>query len=94
MRGLAEKERTRGRRIGFRRTPGKFSFKDLVIFVEIDHHDKAYRAIGEVVRRLIEDEKLSAHVGGDMGAVRAWLGGKGEARESITWKAQPYSERV
>jgi mRNA-degrading endonuclease RelE of RelBE toxin-antitoxin system len=35
-------------------------FKDLVIFVEIDHHDKAYRAIDGVVLRLIEDEKLLA----------------------------------
>jgi mRNA-degrading endonuclease RelE of RelBE toxin-antitoxin system len=33
-------------------------FKDLVIFVEIDHHDKAYRAVEGVVQRLIEDEKL------------------------------------
>lgn len=35
-------------------------FKDLVIFVEIDHHDKAYRAIDGVMQRLIEDEKLLA----------------------------------
>jgi len=33
-------------------------FKDLVIFVEIDHHDKAYRAVEGVVQRLIEDENL------------------------------------
>ena len=33
-------------------------FKDPVIFVEIDHHDKAYRAVEGVVQRLIEDEKL------------------------------------
>jgi mRNA-degrading endonuclease RelE of RelBE toxin-antitoxin system len=33
-------------------------FKDLVIFVEIDHHDKAYRAIDGLIERLIEDEKL------------------------------------
>ena len=33
-------------------------FKDLVIFVEIDHHDKAYRAIDGLMERLIEDEKL------------------------------------
>jgi mRNA-degrading endonuclease RelE of RelBE toxin-antitoxin system len=33
-------------------------FKDLVIFVEIDHHDKAYRAVEGLVRHLIEDEKL------------------------------------
>lgn len=32
-------------------------FKDHVIFVEIDHHDKAYRAVEGVVQRLIEDEK-------------------------------------
>lgn len=33
-------------------------FKDFVIFVEIDHHDKAYRAIDGLMERLIEDEKL------------------------------------
>ena len=33
-------------------------FKDLVIFVEIDHHDKAYRAVDGLMERLIEDEKL------------------------------------
>jgi len=33
-------------------------FKDLVIFVEIDHHDKAYRAVDGLIERLIEDEKL------------------------------------
>lgn len=33
-------------------------FKDLVIFVEIDYHDRAYRAVEGVVQRLIEDEKL------------------------------------
>jgi mRNA-degrading endonuclease RelE of RelBE toxin-antitoxin system len=33
-------------------------FKDLVIFVEIDHHDKAYRAIDGLMERLIKDEKL------------------------------------
>ena len=33
-------------------------FKDLVIFVEIDHHDKAYRAVEGLIERLIEDEKL------------------------------------
>ena len=32
--------------------------KDLVIFVEIDHHNRAYRAIDGVVQRLTEDEKL------------------------------------
>ncbi len=34
--------------------------KDLVIFVEIDHNDRAYRAVEGVVQRLIEDEKLLA----------------------------------
>jgi mRNA-degrading endonuclease RelE of RelBE toxin-antitoxin system len=33
-------------------------FKDLVIFVEIDHHDRAYRAMEGLIVRLIEDEKL------------------------------------
>jgi hypothetical protein len=33
-------------------------FKDLVIFVEIDHHDKAYRAVDGLIERLIKDEKL------------------------------------
>jgi hypothetical protein len=33
-------------------------FKDLVIFVEIDHHDKAYRAVDGLIERLIDDEKL------------------------------------
>ena len=33
-------------------------YKDLVIFVEVDHHDKAYRAVDGLVERLIEDEKL------------------------------------
>jgi mRNA-degrading endonuclease RelE of RelBE toxin-antitoxin system len=33
-------------------------FKDLVIFVEIDHHDKVYRAVEGLIERLIEDEKL------------------------------------
>jgi hypothetical protein len=33
-------------------------FKDLVIFVEVDHHDKAYWAVDGLVERLIEDEKL------------------------------------
>lgn len=33
-------------------------FRDLVIFIEIDHHDKAYRAIDGLIERLIEDEKL------------------------------------
>ena len=33
-------------------------FKDLVIFVEIDYHDKAYRVIDGLMERLIEDEKL------------------------------------
>jgi hypothetical protein len=33
-------------------------FKDLVIFVEVDHHDKAYRAVDGLIDRLIEDEKL------------------------------------
>ena len=33
-------------------------FKDLIIFVDIDHHDKAYRAAEGLIVRLIEDEKL------------------------------------
>lgn len=33
-------------------------FKDLIIFVDIDHHDKAYRAVEGLIERLIEDEKL------------------------------------
>lgn len=33
-------------------------FKDLVIFVEIDHHERAYRAVEGLIVRLIEDEKL------------------------------------
>ena len=33
-------------------------FKDLVIFVEVDHHDKAYRAADGLIERLIVDEKL------------------------------------
>ncbi len=35
-------------------------FKDLVIFVEIDHHDNAYRAVEGVMQRLVDDEKLLA----------------------------------
>ncbi len=35
-------------------------FKDLVIFVEIDHHDRAYRAVEGVMQRLVDDEKLLA----------------------------------
>ena len=30
-------------------------FKDLVIFVEVDHHDKAYRAVDGLIERLIEN---------------------------------------
>lgn len=33
-------------------------FKDLVIFVEIDHHDKAYKAVDGLIERLAKDEKL------------------------------------
>jgi len=33
-------------------------FKDLVIFVEIDHHDKAYKAVEGLIERLVKDEKL------------------------------------
>ena len=33
-------------------------FRDLIIFVDIDHHDKAYRAAEGLIERLIEDEKL------------------------------------
>ena len=33
-------------------------FKDLVIFVKVYHHDKAYRAVDGLIERLIEDEKL------------------------------------
>jgi mRNA-degrading endonuclease RelE of RelBE toxin-antitoxin system len=33
-------------------------FKDLVIFVEIDHHDKAYRSVEGLIERLIEEWKL------------------------------------
>lgn len=33
-------------------------FKDHVIFVEIDHHDKAYKAVDGLIERLAKDEKL------------------------------------
>jgi len=33
-------------------------FKDLVIFVEIDHHDKAYKAVEGLIERLVKDETL------------------------------------
>ena len=33
-------------------------YKDLVIFVEIDHHDKAYKAVEGLIERLVKDEKL------------------------------------
>jgi len=33
-------------------------FKDLVIFVEIDHHDRAYMALEGLIVRLTEDKKL------------------------------------
>lgn len=33
-------------------------FSKLTIFVEIDHHDKAYRSVEGLIERLIEDGKL------------------------------------
>ena len=35
-------------------------FGDFIVFVHVDHHDKAYAAAYEIARTLIEDEALLA----------------------------------
>ncbi len=35
-------------------------FGDIVIFIHVDHHDKAYAAAEEITKTLTEDEKLLA----------------------------------
>lgn len=35
-----------------------FIFNNLIIFIEIEHHDKAYRAVDGLITRLITDKKL------------------------------------